>query len=84
MRVHCSNILVLAKLVRNSPVDLGGTKYLAWVGELDEGVLKQRYQMKPHPNLANVAKHDLAWRDPGREVRENSGLKSFEMFAPTG
>lgn len=60
MRVHCSNILVLVKLVRNSPVDLEGTKFLARAGKLDEGVLKQRYQMKPHPNLANVAKHDIA------------------------
>lgn len=60
------NDLVLAKLVRNSPVDLEDTKFLARAGKLDEGVLKQRYQEKLRPNLPNEARHDLTlklWLD---------------------
>ena len=51
--------LVLAKLVRNSPVDLEDAKFLANTGELDETVLKQRYEKELRPNLANERRHDL-------------------------
>jgi hypothetical protein len=51
--------LVLAKLVRNSPVDLEDAKFLAKTGRLDRAVLKKRYQAELRPNLANERKHDL-------------------------
>lgn len=51
--------LVLAKLVRNSPVDLGDAKFLAKTGRLDEGVLKLRYEKELRPYLANETRHDL-------------------------
>lgn len=51
--------LVLAKLVRNSPVDLEDAKFLAKTGRLDETVLKQRYEKELRPNLANERRHDL-------------------------
>lgn len=58
--------LVLAKLVRNSPVDLEDVKFLAQTGKLDETVLKQRYEKELRPNLANERRHDLTlklWLD---------------------
>ena len=45
--------LVLAKLVRNSPVDLEDAKFLARTARLDEAVLKQRYEKELRPYLAN-------------------------------
>jgi hypothetical protein len=54
--------LVLAKLVRNSPVDLEDAKFLANAGILDETVLKQRYEKELRPNLANERRHDLTLR----------------------
>jgi hypothetical protein len=51
--------LVLAKLVRNSPVDLEDAKFLAKTGRLDEGVLKLRYEKELRPYLANETRHDL-------------------------
>jgi len=51
--------LVLAKLVRNSPVDLEDAKFLARTGRLNETVLKQRYEKKLRPYLANEKRHDL-------------------------
>ncbi len=53
------NDLVLAKLVRNSPVDLEDAKFLAKTGKLDETVLKQRYEKELRPYLANEKRHDL-------------------------
>jgi hypothetical protein len=58
--------LVLAKLVRNSPVDLEDAKFLAKTGKLDETVLRQRYQEELRPYLANENRHDLTlnlWLD---------------------
>ena len=58
--------LVLAKLVRNSPVDLEDVKFLAQTGKLDEAVLQERYQKELRPNLANEKRHDLTlklWMD---------------------
>ena len=58
--------LVLAKLVRNSPVDLEDAKFLARTGKLDEALLQQRYQQELRPNLANEKRHDLTlklWLD---------------------
>jgi hypothetical protein len=51
--------LVLAKLVRNSPVDLEDAKFLARTGRLNEAVLKQRYEKELRPYLANEKRHDL-------------------------
>lgn len=51
--------LVLAKLVRNSPVDLEDAKFLAAAGKLDAKVLRERYEKELRPNLANEARHDL-------------------------
>jgi hypothetical protein len=51
--------LVLAKLVRNSPVDLEDAKFLAEIGRLDKTILKQRYEKELRPNLANERRHDL-------------------------
>ena len=51
--------LVLAKLVRNSPIDLEDAKFLAERQKLDETVLKERYQKELRPNLANEKRHDL-------------------------
>ena len=51
--------LVLAKLVRNTPVDLEDAKFLAAAGKLDEKVLRERYEKELRPNLANEARHDL-------------------------
>jgi Nucleotidyltransferase of unknown function (DUF6036) len=51
--------LILAKLVRNSPVDLEDAKFLAWTGRLNEAVLKQRYEKELRPYLANEQRHDL-------------------------
>lgn len=58
--------LVLAKLVRNSPVDLEDAKFLAKSGKLDEKILQDRYKRELRPNLANEARHDLTlklWLD---------------------
>jgi len=58
--------LVLAKLVRNSPVDLEDAKFLAQAGKLDESVFQERYQKELRPNLANEKRHDLTlklWLD---------------------
>lgn len=58
--------LVLAKLVRNSPVDLEDARFLARTGKLDEAVLQERYQKELRPNLANEKRHDLTlklWLD---------------------
>lgn len=54
--------LVLAKLVRNSPIDLEDAKFLAKAGRLDEAVLKRRYEQELRPNLANERRHDLTLR----------------------
>ena len=51
--------LALAKLGRNSPVDLEDAKFLAKAGMLDAGILKQRYELELRPNLANQTRHDL-------------------------
>lgn len=51
--------LILAKLVRNSPVDFEDVKFLASTGKLEERVLKQRYDKELRPNLANEGRHDL-------------------------
>ena len=51
--------LVLAKLVRNSPVDLEDAKFLAKTGRLDPAVLTERYKTELRPNLANEKRHDL-------------------------
>jgi hypothetical protein len=51
--------LVLAKLVRNSPVDMEDAKFLAQSGKLNAKILKQRYEKELRPNLANEARHDL-------------------------
>jgi len=58
--------LVLAKLARNSPVDLEDAKFLAKSGKLDETVLRQRYEQELRPYLANESRHDLTlnlWLD---------------------
>ncbi len=54
--------LTLAKLVRNSPVDLEDAKFLANAGKLDAGILKERYEQELRPNLANETRHDLTLR----------------------
>ena len=54
--------LVLAKLVRNSPVDLEDAMFLAKTGKLDETVLSQRYEQELRPYLANERRHDLTLR----------------------
>jgi hypothetical protein len=54
--------LVLAKLVRNSPVDLEDAKFLARTGRLNETVLPQRYEKELRPYLANEKRHDLTLR----------------------
>ena len=51
--------LVLAKLVRNSPVDLEDAKFLAKAGWLDKRVLELRYTKELRPCLANESRHDL-------------------------
>jgi hypothetical protein len=51
--------LILAKLVRNSPVDFEDAKFLARTGKLEEKVLKKRYEKEFRPNLANEGRHDL-------------------------
>ena len=58
--------LVVAKLVRNSPIDLEDAKFLAKTGKLDETVLRQRYEQELRPYLANESRHDLTlnlWLD---------------------
>ncbi|HEV2992379.1 MAG TPA: DUF6036 family nucleotidyltransferase [Candidatus Angelobacter sp.] len=51
--------LILAKLVRNSPVDLEDAKFLANAGVIDEELLKKRYERGLRPNLSNEKRHDL-------------------------
>ena len=51
--------LVLAKLARNSPVDLDDAKFLAKAGWLDKSVLELRYATELRPYLANESRHDL-------------------------
>lgn len=51
--------LVLAKLARNSPVDMEDAKFLAKSGKLNAKTLKRRYEKELRPNLANEARHDL-------------------------
>jgi len=51
--------LVLAKLVRNSPVDLEDAKFLAKAGKLHENVVRKRYQQELRPLLSNEARHEL-------------------------
>lgn len=51
--------LVLAKLVRNYPVDLEDAKYLAKSGVLNPRLLGERYKQELRPYLANQQKHDL-------------------------
>ena len=51
--------LVLAKLVRNSPVNLEDAKFLARTGRLNETILKQRYEKELRPYVANEERHDL-------------------------
>jgi hypothetical protein len=58
--------LVLAKLVRNSPVDLEDAKFLAQTGKLDKDTLSKRYEQELRPSLANHERHDLTlklWLD---------------------
>jgi hypothetical protein len=50
--------LVLAKPVRNSPVDLEDAKSLARTGRLTENILKQQYEKELRPYLANEKRHD--------------------------
>ncbi len=57
-----ANDLILAKLVRNSPVDLEDAKFLARTGRLNETTLKQRYEKELRPYLANEKRHDLTLR----------------------
>ena len=61
LRVRALDVhdLVLAKLVRNSPVDLEDAKFLADTGNLNEKVLRERYEKELRPNLASEARHDL-------------------------
>lgn len=54
--------LVLAKLVRNSRVDLEDAKFLARAGKLDRTVLRQRYEEELRPNLPNEQRHNLTLR----------------------
>ena len=54
--------IVLAKLVRNSPVDLEDAKFLANAGKLDQRVLQERYEKELRPNLPNERRHDLTLR----------------------
>jgi Nucleotidyltransferase of unknown function (DUF6036) len=51
--------LVLAKLVRNSPVDLEDAKFLAKAGWLNRADLKRRYEKELRPNLSNERRRDL-------------------------
>lgn len=51
--------LVLAKLTRNSPVDLEDVKFLASKGHLDANVLRERYARELRPYLYPPEKHDL-------------------------
>ncbi len=51
--------LVLAKLVRYSPVDLEDAKFLARTGRLNETMLEERYEKELRPYLANEKRHDL-------------------------
>ncbi|MGH9583925.1 MAG: DUF6036 family nucleotidyltransferase [Bryobacteraceae bacterium] len=51
--------LVLAKLVRNSRVDLEDAKFLARTGKLDRIALAQRYEQELRPNLAHQRRHDI-------------------------
>ena len=51
--------LVLAKLARNSPVDLEDAKFLVKAGWLDKSVLELRYAKELRPYLANESRHDL-------------------------
>ncbi len=51
--------LVLAKLVRNHPVDLEDVKFLAKVGFLNQKTLRERYKGELRPNLSNQERHDL-------------------------
>ena len=51
--------LVLAKLARNSPVDLEDAKFLAKAGWLDKSALELRYAKELRPYLANESRHDL-------------------------
>ena len=51
--------LVLAKLVRNSPIDIEDVKYLASIGRLNPVTLGERYQRELRPYLSNEGRHDL-------------------------
>ena len=51
--------VVLAKLVRNSPIDLEDAKFLAKAGRLEKNVLEMRYARELRPYLANESRHDL-------------------------
>jgi len=54
--------LVLAKLVRNSPVDLEDAKFLAQAGRIEAGILRERYERELRSNLANETRHDLTMK----------------------
>lgn len=51
--------LVLAKLMRNHPVDLEDAKHLAKSGVLDPKLLRERYEQELRPYLVNQERHDL-------------------------
>jgi hypothetical protein len=70
--------LVLAKLVRNSPVDLEDAKFLANAGVIDEKLLKKRYERELRPNLSNEKRHDLTlaiWLEACFRGKAESGRK---------
>ncbi len=51
--------LVLAKLTRNSPVDIEDVRFLAKKKALDPGTLRNRYENELRPRLPNQERHDL-------------------------
>ena len=61
LRIYALDVhdLVLAKLTRNSPVDLEDVKFLASEGHLDANVLRERYTKELRPYLYPPEKHDL-------------------------
>jgi hypothetical protein len=77
--------LVLAKLVRNSPVDLEDAKFLANAGTLDERVLKQRYEKELRPNLSNETRHDLTlklWLEACFQTKSQKNERSQHIAKP--
>lgn len=54
--------VILAKLVRNHPVDLEDAKFVSKKDLLDRSVLRDRYHGELRPYLANQERHDLTLR----------------------